>query len=123
MATPFPVCIFLPCCRVVRAQRSRMRTTNLFNDFFENERSAGIVLIGCTLVSLVLANSPLQQHYLAIWNYEVAGHHLSHWINDGLMTIFFLLVGLELEREIYIGELSTLDKAMLPVVAAFGGMI
>jgi NhaA family Na+:H+ antiporter len=100
-----------------------MRTTKLFNDFFENERSAGLVLIGCTLVSLVLANSPLQQHYLAIWNYDVGGHHLSHWINDGLMTIFFLLVGLELEREVYIGELSTLDKAMLPVVAAFGGMI
>jgi len=100
-----------------------MRTTKLFNDFFEKEGSAGLVLIGCTLVSLVLANSPLQQHYLAIWNYETGGHHLSHWINDGLMTIFFLLVGLELEREIYVGELSTLHKAMLPVVAACGGMI
>lgn len=100
-----------------------MRATNLFTDFFENERSAGLVLIGCTLVSLILANSPLQHHYMAIWNYEVGGHHLSHWINDGLMTIFFLLVGLELEREIYIGELSTPKKALLPVVAACGGMI
>ena len=101
----------------------RMRLNNLFNDFFESERSAGLVLIGCTLVSLLLANSPLQQQYLAIWNYEVGNHHLSHWINDGLMTIFFLLVGLELEREVYIGELSTLNKALLPVIAAMGGMI
>lgn len=105
------------------ASNQTMRATKLFNDFFENERSGGLVLIGCTLISLVLANSPLQHHYLAIWNYEIAGHHFSHWINDGLMTIFFLLVGLELEREIYIGELSTPDKAMLPVVAACGGMI
>ncbi|MGC3945999.1 MAG: Na+/H+ antiporter NhaA [Chryseolinea sp.] len=100
-----------------------MRTTKLFDDFFENERSAGLVLIGCTLVSLILANSPLHDEYTAIWNYDVAGHHFSHWINDGLMTIFFLLVGLELEREIYIGELSTPSKAMLPVIAACGGMI
>lgn len=100
-----------------------MRVSKLFNDFFESERSSGVVLIACTVVSLVLANSPLQAHYLGIWNFEVAGHHLSHWINDGLMTIFFLLVGLELEREVYIGELSTLDKALLPVVAAAGGML
>ncbi|MEJ1239023.1 Na+/H+ antiporter NhaA [Chryseolinea sp. T2] len=100
-----------------------MRATRLFDDFFENERSAGLVLIGCTLASLILANSPLQHAYSSIWNYEIGGHHFSHWINDGLMTIFFLLVGLELEREIYVGELSTLNKAMLPVVAACGGMI
>ena len=100
-----------------------MKVTKLFTDFFQSERSAGLILIACTLVSLVLANSPLQGYYLNIWNCEVAGHHLSHWINDGLMTIFFLMVGLELEREIYIGELSTLDKAMLPVIAACGGMI
>lgn len=100
-----------------------MKVTKLFTDFFQSERSAGLILIACTLVSLVLANSPLQEYYLNIWNYDVAGHHLSHWINDGLMTIFFLMVGLELEREIYIGELSTLDKAMLPVIAACGGMI
>src|SRR5689334_20238896 len=100
-----------------------MRATKLFHDFFENERAGGLVLIACTLASLILANSPLQHDYLAIWNYDVGGHHFSHWINDGLMTIFFLLVGLELEREIYIGELSTPEKAMLPVVAACGGMI
>lgn len=99
------------------------RATNLFYDFVNNERSAGLVLIGCTLVSLVVANSALAEHYISIWNFHVAGHHLAHWINDGLMTIFFLMVGLELEREIYIGELSTLNKAMLPVVAAAGGMI
>ena len=100
-----------------------MRTSKLFNDFFENERSSGLVLIGCTLISFILANSAFHDEYSAIWNYEIAGHHFSHWINDGLMTIFFLLVGLELEREIYIGELSSLRKAMLPVIAACGGMI
>lgn len=100
-----------------------MRVSKLFNDFFESERSAGLVLIACTVVSLLLANSPLQQQYLSVWNYEVGHQHLSHWINDGLMTIFFLLVGLELEREVYVGELSTLNKAMLPVIAACGGMI
>lgn len=100
-----------------------MKVSKLFNDFFESERSSGLVLIACTIISLILANSPLQAHYLSIWNFDVAGHHLSHWINDGLMTIFFLLIGLELEREVYIGELSTLEKAMLPVVAAVGGML
>src|ERR671913_215083 len=100
-----------------------MRVTKLFTDFFENKRTAGVVLIACTLLSLILANSPLQQQYLAIWNYEVGGHHFSHWINDGLMTIFFLLVGLELEREIYNGELSDIKNAALPIFGALGGML
>jgi NhaA family Na+:H+ antiporter len=60
--------------------------------------------------------------YSAVWHIEVAGHHIVHWINDGLMTIFFLLIGLELEREIYIGELSGMKNALLPMSAAVGGM-
>ncbi len=61
--------------------------------------------------------------YLNIWNFTIAHHSVAHWINDGLMAIFFLLIGLELEREIYIGELSTFKKASLPAIAALGGMI
>jgi NhaA family Na+:H+ antiporter len=81
------------------------------------------VLIFCTVISLAVANSVFQEQYLGFWNIPIAGHGLSHWVNDGLMAIFFLLIGLELEREIYIGELSSLKNALLPVIAALGGML
>lgn len=100
-----------------------MTLTRLFNDFFNSEKSGGIILILCTLVSLVLANSALQDTYLSVWNFEAGSHSITHWINDGLMTIFFLLIGLELEREIYIGELSNQRHSMLPIFAAIGGML
>jgi NhaA family Na+:H+ antiporter len=95
--------------------------TKLFSDFFKSERAGGLVLILCTVFSLLVTN--FFPPYHEFWNIEFSGHHLTHWINDGLMTIFFLLIGLELEREIYAGELSTLKNALLPVVAAFGGML
>jgi NhaA family Na+:H+ antiporter len=95
--------------------------TKLFSDFFKSERASGLILILCTAFSLLATN--LFPPYHEFWNIEFSGHHLTHWINDGLMTIFFLLIGLELEREIYAGELSTLKNALLPVVAAFGGML
>lgn len=100
-----------------------MKLTPLFNDFFNSEKSTGIILISCTLISLVVTNSPWQEEYLSIWNTSLNGHSIGHWINDGLMTIFFLLIGLELEREIYIGELSNIKKSLLPIFAALGGMI
>ena len=100
-----------------------MKETNLFKSFFESERAGGIILIFATLFSLLFANSIFQTQYLQIWNYEIGNHSLVHWINDGLMTIFFLLIGLELEREVYIGELSTLKKAALPLFGALGGMV
>lgn len=85
--------------------------------FFESEKSAGIILIACTLFSLVLTNSSVGEAYTTFWhNYELI-------INDGLMAIFFLLIGLELRHEIYEGELSGLQKALLPIMAALGGMI
>ena len=87
-----------------------MKETNLFKSFFESEKAGGFVLIFATLISLCLANSIFQIEYLQIWNYEIGNHSLVEWINDGLMTIFFLLIGLELEREVYIGELSSLKK-------------
>src|SRR6187431_3784499 len=99
-----------------------MKLTRLFNDFFRSGKAAGVVLLICTLLSLVLANSGLQADYQSIWNHEIASHSVVHWINDGLMTIFFLLIGLELEREIYQGELSNIKKAALPIFGALGGM-
>ncbi|RAW00905.1 Na+/H+ antiporter NhaA [Pseudochryseolinea flava] len=92
-----------------------------FKEFFESDRSGGVVLIFCTIISLLLAN--ISESYIDVWNTPIGEHTLTHWINDGLMTIFFLLIGLELEREVYIGELSNFKKASLPIVAALGGMI
>lgn len=100
-----------------------MKITNLFADFFESEKAGGLLLILCTVISLLLANSYYQHDYLQIWHFQIAGNSFEHWINDGLMAIFFLLIGLELEREVYIGELSDLKKAFLPIVAALGGML
>ncbi|MEI6174123.1 MAG: Na+/H+ antiporter NhaA [Bacteroidota bacterium] len=100
-----------------------MRLSRMFTDFFESEKAGGLILIFCTVLSLILANSPIHKPYLDFWNTEFGGHNLGHWINDGLMTIFFLLIGLELEREIYKGELSDLKSASLPFFAAMGGMI
>ncbi len=100
-----------------------MKLTQPFEDFFSNEKSGGFTLIFCTAVSLILANSPLQANYLHLWHTGVAGHSVEYWINDALMAIFFLLIGLELEREVYIGELSDIKKAVLPVIGALGGMV
>lgn len=100
-----------------------MKLTRLFTEFFESEKAGGLLLIGCTLLSLFLANSFLKEHYIQLWHFTVGGHSTVHWINDGLMTIFFLLIGLELEREIYIGELSGIKNASLPIFAALGGML
>lgn len=100
-----------------------MTLSRLFTEFFHSEKASGIILIACTLLSLILTNSPLQTEYLSVWNFEIAHHSVVHWINDGLMTIFFLLIGLELEREIYIGELSDIRNSFLPIFAAVGGML
>lgn len=97
-----------------------MLLTKLFTDFTNNERASGIVLIACTVVSLVAAN--VFPGYHDFWHLHLGPHSLTHWINDGLMTIFFLLIGLELEREVYCGELSSLRSASLPAIAALGGM-
>lgn len=100
-----------------------MTLTRLFNDFFHSEKSGGIVLLICAIISMLLANSAFQADYIGFWKLDIAGHQLDHWINDGLMAIFFLLIGLELEREIYAGELSDRKSAMLPIFAALGGML
>ncbi|MEO5720318.1 MAG: Na+/H+ antiporter NhaA [Chthoniobacterales bacterium] len=96
--------------------------TKSFTAFFESEKSSGILLILCTAVSLALANSSLGPAYVRMWDAPLGGLSLSHWVNDALMAIFFLMIGLELERELYNGELSDFKNALLPIFAALGGL-
>ena len=100
-----------------------MRITKMFSAFFNSEKSGGIILIFCTLLSLIIANSSFGSGYVEFWQQNAGGMSIEHWINDALMAVFFLMIGLELEREVYIGELSTLKDALLPIFAAAGGMI
>jgi NhaA family Na+:H+ antiporter len=103
---------------------STLRTlSNTFNRFFDSEKSGGILLMVCTAASFTIANSYWSENYLAFWQGRIGGLSLEHWINDALMAIFFLLIGLELERELYVGELSDIRNALLPAVAAIGGML
>lgn len=96
---------------------------NIFDRFFDSEKSSGIALIFCTLFAVLVTNSALGETYLSLWHFKLWNLDLEHWINDGLMAVFFLLIGLELERELYVGELSNFRTALLPIVAAIGGMI
>lgn len=107
------------------------RLTKLFIDFFESEQASGVILILCMVTSIAIANSYFGNGYIDFWltkvGFEIGNtiflkYSLEHWINDGLMAIFFLLIGLEIERELYIGELSDLRNATLPIFAAIGGM-
>jgi len=100
-----------------------MKSTKLFKAFFESEKAGGLALIACTIISLIVANSPLSTHYHHFWTTYFAGLSVEHWVNDGLMAIFFLLIGLELEREVYIGELSKIKDALLPFFGALGGIL
>jgi NhaA family Na+:H+ antiporter len=100
-----------------------MTATKLFKEFFDSEKAGGLVLIACTIVSLILANSIFGTDYRDFFQTKVVGLTIEHWINDGLMAIFFLLIGLELEREIYKGELSDLKNALFPIFGAIGGLM
>lgn len=102
-----------------------------FARFAQLESSQGILLIACTVIALVWANSPVAASYERLWNTRfsvgIGSFNLAKpmilWINDGLMAIFFLLVGLEIKREALVGELASIRKAALPLVAAVGGMV
>lgn len=96
--------------------------SSTFQKFLKSEQSSGILLIVCTAISLLITNSPLGADYASGWQMRVGGLSLEHWINDALMAIFFLLIGLELERELYSGELSNIRNALLPMFAALGGI-
>ena len=103
---------------------------NLFNGFFESEKVAGLLLVICTIISLVVANSSFGEGYIHFMHQKVdlsfanvsLSYSVEHWVNDGLMAIFFLMVGLEVERELYVGELADFKKAILPLGAALGGI-
>ena len=99
------------------------KLSQTFQAFFDSEKSGGLLLIACTAASLLLANSAAGAGYQAFWQLPLGGASLQHWINDGLMAVFFLLIGLELERELYSGELSNLRNALLPLMAAIGGIL
>ncbi|WP_304131857.1 Na+/H+ antiporter NhaA [Ignavibacterium album] len=107
------------------------RLLNPLQEFMHAETSGGIVLIICTIIALIWANSPFADSYHHLWHtyitFDFGGyilkHSLHHWINDGLMVIFFFVVGLEIKRELLVGELSSAKKAALPVAGALGGMI
>ena len=107
----------------MKNKRQNIKISKLFVDFFESKKSGGLILLVCTVISLLLANSVFGDSYLHFWHTDVAGNTLEYWINDGLMTVFFLLIGLELEREMYIGELSDFKTALLPIFGALGGML
>jgi NhaA family Na+:H+ antiporter len=99
--------------------------------FLRVEAASGVVLLLCTLVALALANSAASEGYLGFWKTRVGfrigsfemDHYLQHWINDGLMAVFFFVIGLEVKYELVLGELRELRKAALPIAAAVGGML
>lgn len=99
--------------------------------FIKDESFSGVLLFIATLAAVIVANSALSEHYFALWKMPVGltlgefkiTMDMMHWINDGLMALFFLMVGLEIKRELLIGELSSVRKASFPIVAAIGGMV
>lgn len=108
----------------------RRQFFNYFQEFLHDSRAIGVLLFACTVISLVLANLPFGEAYAALFSYEFhvfetlhLPHSFLHWINDGLMAIFFFLVGMEIKRELTVGELSSVKRAILPIAAAIGGMI
>lgn len=128
------LCHFLHCFDMSSCEKrpsSIIRTAQAFEAFLKSQSFSGILLVVCTLIALVVANSGWSKHYFHI-NHVVLGLKVGdlhaalswkHWVNDGLMAIFFLLVGLEIKREIVVGELSDFSKAILPIAAAIGGMV
>jgi NhaA family Na+:H+ antiporter len=108
----------------------RRQFFNYFQEFLHDSRAIGILLFGCTVLSLLLANLPFGEMYASFFTHEIhffeklhLPHSLVHWINDGAMAIFFFLVGMEIKRELTIGELSSVKRAILPIAAAIGGMV
>ena len=107
------------------------RVLGLFQEFAHAQASSGIVLLACVIVAIVWANSPFGSSYYDLWHLHFAvrigdfvfDKPLEYWINDGLMAIFFFVVGLEIKREVIAGELASPRRAMLPIMAAIGGML
>ncbi|MEO8520442.1 MAG: Na+/H+ antiporter NhaA [Acidobacteriota bacterium] len=113
-------------------ERRGVLWTSPFQEFFRTEAAGGALLVACACAALAVANSPWADAYHAVWSTQVSlsvghGHALDltlhQWINDGLMAVFFLLVGLEIKREVRAGELASPRQAALPIAAALGGMV
>ena len=100
-----------------------MRITKFFKEFFSNSQSSGILLVFCVLISLMIANSSASAGFQSFLDQSWGPYSVSVWINDGLMAVFFLLVGLEIKRELLDVELSNFKNASLPILAAIGGML
>jgi Na+:H+ antiporter, NhaA family len=112
-------------------ERAFTRILNPFEEFIHRQTTSGLLLMGTAIIALLLANSSLAGAYLHLihtlvsinvgsWSISMSMHH---WVNDGLMTLFFFVVGMELKREMLVGELSDLRQAALPIIAAIGGMV
>ena len=97
--------------------------TDVIRDFFKMESAGGIILVIAAAVAMFVANSPLNEMYQGMLHTYVFGMSVSHWINDGLMAVFFLLIGLEVKRELLEGALKSKETAIFPAIAAVGGML
>lgn len=112
-------------------ERTFKKISTPFEHFLHAQTTTGLVLMLATVLALVLANSPLSAAYEHLFHTEVdfgvgtwtLSHPIHYWINDGLMTLFFFIIGLEIKREILVGELSNIKAAILPILAAIGGMV
>ncbi|MFV8450878.1 Na+/H+ antiporter NhaA [Vibrio campbellii] len=96
---------------------------DVIRDFFKMESAGGILLVIAAAIAMTIANSPLGESYQAMLHTYVFGMSVSHWINDGLMAVFFLLIGLEVKRELLEGALKSKETAIFPAIAAVGGML
>ncbi|WP_271894484.1 Na+/H+ antiporter NhaA [Candidatus Phyllobacterium onerii] len=101
----------------------RIRLSASFRSFIESEASGGIILMAVAALALIAANSPLSEDYFGLLKTYVGGLSILHWVNDALMAVFFLLVGLEIKREMISGQLSSWSRRALPGFAAVGGMV
>ena len=101
----------------------RVRKLSVLRELLESGATGGLILMACALLALFVANSPLAAAYFRALHTPIAGLDLLHWINDGLMAIFFLFVGLEIKREFLDGQLSTWANRALPCIAAAGGVV
>jgi NhaA family Na+:H+ antiporter len=112
-------------------EKAFKRIATPFEHFLHAQTTTGLVLMFTTVLALILANSPLTDTYVDIFHTNIdfnvgdwkLSHSIHHWINDGLMAIFFFMVGLEIKREILVGELSNIKVAVLPILSAIGGML
>jgi Na+:H+ antiporter, NhaA family len=99
------------------------RPLSMLREFLDNEAAGGLILIGAAILALLLANSPLAPEYQAALHARIGPLSLEHWVNDALMVLFFLLVGLEIKREFLVGQLASWPRRALPGIAAAGGMV